>query len=75
MLEKGTGFDAKFYEEVNRIYMESLEYHKSDPQDSTHSTNNEDDMLNHEIIKDELQQFFNNYQAARKNFEIGMNCL
>ena len=69
LLEKGTDFDAKFYEDVNRIYMECLESNESEPQDSTYTTNDEEDMLNGEITKAELQRFFKNYQAAGKSFD------
>jgi len=69
LLEKGTDFDAKFYEDVNRIYMECLECNESDPQASKYTTNDEDDMLNREITKGELQHFFKNYQTAGKSFD------
>ena len=69
LLEKGTDFDAKFYEDVNRIYRECLECNESEPQNSTYTTNDEEDMLNGEITKAELQHFFKNYQAAGKSFD------
>ena len=67
LLEKGTDFDAKFYEDVNRIYMECLENHEVNP--PSYTTNDEDNMLNHEITKEELQYFFKNYKAGGKSFD------